>query len=75
MVDSLVKALAAGLSLWQHKDARKYLEKTFKLKKEWYEEYNKPESDDATLDDIMFQLQLISETFSSKVGVTDVTPE
>ena len=69
MIDSVLKLLVTGLSLWEHKDARKYLDKTIKLRKQWYEEYNKDTPDNATLDNIELELRLISEAFSSQVGV------
>lgn len=68
MIDSLFKVLIPALTLWKNKDARKYLDKVIQLKKEWYSEYNKDISDDAVLDNIEFELRIISESFSSQVG-------
>lgn len=70
MVEALFKALSAGLSLWQHKDARQYLDRVIELKKEWYEEYNKSRPDDAVLDNIELELHHITSSFNSAVGVT-----
>lgn len=69
MIDSLFKALAAGLSLWQSKEARKYLDEVIKLKEQWYEEYNKDMPDNNKLDTIELQLHNITSVFSSQVGV------
>ena len=68
-MESLFKALAAGLSLWESKESRKYLDKVIKMKKEWYEEYNKERPDNNVLDTIELELCSITETFSSQVGV------
>ena len=71
MTEALFLALHSGLSIWQSKESRKYLDKLIKLKKEYYEEYNQEISDDAVLDNIRFELRLLSEAFSSKVGAAN----
>jgi hypothetical protein len=70
MIEALFKALSAGLTIWQNKDARKYIDKVIKLKKDYYEEYSKPDTfrDDAILDNIEFELCIISEAFNSQIG-------
>jgi len=68
MIDSLFKVLGAGLSLWESKERRKYLDRYLKLQKEYYEEYNKPITDDAVIDNIRFELELLSTAFSAQVG-------
>ena len=70
MTEALIKSLSAGLSLWKSKEARKYVNKLMGLKRDYYEEYNKSLSDrdDAVLDNIEFELRLLSEAFSSQVG-------
>lgn len=68
MTEALFQALASGLSLWQSKEARKYVDKLIRLKRDYYEEYNQEISDDAVLDNLRFELRLLSEAFSSKVG-------
>ena len=60
--------LEAGLKLWQHKDKNKYLDKTIKLKRKFYEEYNKETPDMAILDNIEFELWIISQGFIAKIG-------
>ena len=71
MISALFTALSTGLSLWLHKDKTKYLDKVTKLKKEYYEEYNKERHDMARLDNIAFELQLVSEAFSSQVRASE----
>lgn len=68
MVSSLIKALVTGLSLWQSKESRKYKDKLIKLNKEYWREYNKERSDMAVLDNIEFELRLLSQAFYSEVG-------
>ncbi len=68
MIESLIGALAAGLALWQSKEKRKYLDELLELKREYYEEDNKTRPDMAKLDRIEFQLCLLSQAFSTKVG-------
>jgi hypothetical protein len=66
--DSLAKALASGLSLWESKEARKYQDKLIKIRREYREEVNREKSDDAVLDNFRFELRLISDAFNSQVG-------
>lgn len=68
MIGSLFKALASGLSLWESKEARKYLDELMDLKAKWYEEYNKEISDDGVLDSIELKLQLLCDSFTSQIG-------
>lgn len=67
MINSFMKSLGAGLSIWEHKEKRKYVDKLMKLKRDYYEESNKDISDDAILDNIEFELELLGIAFSSKV--------
>lgn len=71
MIESVFKALSAGLSIWEHKAKNKYAKKLMSLKRDYYEEFNKEMSDHAILDDIEFQLQLLCEGFNSQVGTKD----
>lgn len=68
MIDSLFQALASGLSLWESKESRKYLDRLLKLEKDYYEEFNKEVFDDAVLDNIRHQLCALSKAFTTKVG-------
>lgn len=65
MVESLLKVLEVGLSLWEHKEKHKYQDKYLKLKREYYEESNKPrgDRDGAILDNIEFELRLLADSF------------
>lgn len=68
VIEAAFTALAAGLTIWQHKDATKYADKAMKLKKEWYEEFNNPQRDDSVLDNIEFELVLLVNSFSSEIS-------
>lgn len=70
MVNELFAALAAGLKIWEHKDANKYRDRLFSLKREYYEEFNKPldKRNDAVLDNCEFELRLLASGFASSVG-------
>lgn len=66
----VLKILHTGLSLWEHKEKNKYLDKLVKLKKEFYAEYSKPIGirSDAALDDIEFELRLIAEAWAASAA-------
>jgi hypothetical protein len=70
MIESLFAVLGSGLKLWASKEAHKYIDKYIKLRKEYYAEVNKPfdQQDHAVIDNIRFELQLLSSAFSSSVG-------
>ncbi len=67
MTELVFKLLSSGLSLWESKEKRKYLDKVIDLKKRWYLEINKDDSDDSVLDSIELELRILAETFSSQV--------
>jgi len=69
MIEALIEALSAGLGLWKSKESRKYLDKLLRLERKYYEAINKPESefDDAVVDNIAFELRIISKAFNSSV--------
>lgn len=77
MFDSLVKALAAGLSLWESKEKTKYQDQLIELKEKYREEFNKPvgERSNAALDDIRFELCLLGNAFGAAVGATNPVPK
>lgn len=62
------KILEKGLTLWQSKEKRKYLDRLIKLKKEWYEEYRRADRSQLTLDGIERELRIIAESFASDIG-------
>lgn len=70
MFGDLAKALAAGLSLWEHKEKTKYVDKLNSVTREYYKEYNKApaDRDDAELDRIEFELCLLGRAFAASVG-------
>lgn len=65
MIESLILAIKTGLSIWESKEKTKYMDKAMKLEKEYYEESNKERPCMATLDNIGFELQLLSRAFSA----------
>lgn len=73
MFESLAKALAAGLSIWEHKDKLKYSEKLASLKRAHRDEINKPRNrrSNAVLDNLEFELRLLVDSFSAAVGKQD----
>jgi hypothetical protein len=64
-VQLILGVLEQGLKLWNSKEADKYISKLIKLKKEWYEEYNKPldQRSDVRLDYIELQLRILCQSF------------
>jgi hypothetical protein len=64
-LDLALGILKEGLTLWNHKESMKYLERVIKLEKEYYEELNKPldARSDYKLDSIMLELNVISRSF------------
>jgi len=70
MFETLAKALAAGLSLWESKEKHKYVDQLIQLKKDFYEEYNKGYGvhSNAVLDNIELELRGLAESFATSVG-------
>lgn len=75
MIPLLFKTLFAGLTLWNTKEARKYRDEIIKLKRDWYEEFNKPDNeiDHSVLDNVEFELRIIGEAFATEVGKQDAS--
>lgn len=73
MIDSIFKILGAALSIWESKEKTKYLDRYMELKKDWYEEYNKPEKirSDARLDFLESELRILGDSFAASVGKPD----
>jgi hypothetical protein len=73
-VKLILGILEQGLKLWNSKEATKYIDKMVKLKKEWYEEYNKPlnERSDVKLDFIELQLRILCQSFIQAPKRTDI---
>jgi hypothetical protein len=72
VIELIFQSLSTGLSIWESKEKTKYIDKMLTLKRQWYEEYNKPTSNrsDARLDHIEYELRILVETFASKVGTS-----
>ena len=71
MIKALFEALGAGLELWGTKESRKYLDKLIRLEKEYYEESNLSRPDMAKLDNIKFELRLLSKAFAAEARKPD----
>lgn len=68
MVTEIIALLKTGLSIWQSKESRKYLDKVISLEKDWYEAYNAEDRNNALLDNIEFELRVLSRAFCSEAG-------
>ena len=66
----IIGLLKTGLELWNQKESGKYLDRLIKLEKDFYKEYNKRDKDrsDAVLDNIRFELRILSVAFSAEAG-------
>ena len=73
MFESLAAALSAGLTLWKDKNRTKYVDALMRLRREYYAESNKPDSQrsDAVLDNLESELRILASAFSSGVGKPD----
>lgn len=73
MFEALVTVLGAGLSIWNHKLKTRYTDKLISLKKDWYEEYSKPDHirSSAALDNLEFELKLLCLGFAAEATTKD----
>lgn len=73
MVESIFAVLAAGLSIWSSKEKTKYIDKLIKLKRDYYEEINKPfeRRDNARIDNLEFELRILGDSFAASVAKSD----
>jgi len=69
VVESILSILDSILNIVEEKVRRKYIDKFYNLQKEWYELNKVPqdERDNARLDAIMFELQLIFRDLASEL--------
>jgi len=75
LINLVFEVLGAGLSLWNNKEKRKYIDKLIKLKKDYYEEYNKELCDHAILDNIEFELRTLCKSFGSEARIAETAIE
>ena len=66
MIESIFLALGAGLRIWEHKSKNKYNDRLLKLKRDYYEEESKDNPDRNTLDNIEFELHVLSQAFDNQ---------
>ena len=73
MIDpaSVLGLIGSALSIWESKERNKYVDEMIRLKKEYYEEINKPQLDDAKLDSITRNITILCELCSAKIGATN----
>ncbi len=69
----IIGLLNTGLNLWESKEKRKYTAKLIKLKKDYYEEYNKENPDDAILDNLEWKLRTLCKSFGSEARTENPT--
>lgn len=64
-IQLILGVLEQALKLWNSKESDKYIAKLVSLKKDWYEEYNKPlgKRSDVKLDYIELQLRILCQSF------------
>ena len=73
MVESLIKILETGLSIWDHHEKTKYLDQLIGLKREYYAEFDKGEErrSSAILDDVLGRLRILGDSFVATAGKKD----
>lgn len=64
MVEALMSLVGSTIELLVVKEKNKYRDKWLRLKRDYYEEKNKADPDMAVLDNIEFELFLLSSTVS-----------
>lgn len=76
MIAQIISLLSTGLTLWNNIEKNKYTDKLLELKTKYYEEENKPEDQrsDAVMDNIIFELKILSDSFITSVNQTPVGP-
>lgn len=74
MIESVIALLQTGLGLWASKEKTKYIDKLLSLKRDYYEEINRPyeERDNAKLDSITFELRILGDSFVASASKQDI---
>lgn len=67
MIDSILRILGAGLSIWESKEKTKYIDQMIKLKKDYFDESNKERPDMGELVRIRYDIELLGIAFANKV--------
>ena len=62
-----IELLGIALKIWEHREKTKYLVSYLDLKKKYYEESNRETPDNCVLDNIEFELYLLSSSFATEV--------
>lgn len=73
----VLELLGSVFSIWEHKEKYKYYERYVDLKRKYYEENSKPydQRDAAVLDNIRYELYLLSGSVNSAVARPDAGDE
>lgn len=76
-MNAFIQVLGSALSIWDSKEKSKYVDRYMKLKKEWYAEENKPESqrDHAVIDNLEFELRLLGIGFATEAAKSNAVPQ
>jgi hypothetical protein len=69
-VSLVLQVLSSGLSVWESKEKRKYIEKLKRIEKDLYEEEAKPldNRDQSVIDNLHFDLMLVARAFTQDAG-------
>ena len=67
MIGSILKLLNSALTIWEHKEVNKYRDRLMELKRDYYEESKKEPRDNARLDNIEFELLILSDSVSAEI--------
>lgn len=72
MAADILLILGTALSIWDHKEKNKYLDKYLALKEQYHQEFNKPDDSrsDSLLDNLEYQLRLLGREWSSAASGT-----
>jgi hypothetical protein len=70
LINSVFAILGSALSIWEHHEKTKYVDRYVSLKRDYYEAINRPPEtwNDARLDNIRFELQLLVDSVSTEIG-------
>ena len=72
-VSILLGITQTALNIWESKEKTKYQDRLISLKKDWYEEYNKPENERSglTLDRTRLELLILTSSISSAINARE----
>lgn len=67
MISAILGIVEAALSIWDSKLKQKYIDKVERLKRDYYEEINRPlsERSDAVMDNLEFELKITTASLAA----------